>query len=116
VHVGRIDHQVKIRGYRIELGEIEAQLREQAGVRDAIVVAVDGPDDEKRLDAAVTGTDCDSERLLSALGAGLPRYMIPHRITVLDELPLNQNGKIDRRVLADTLGSAHRHDGAPARR
>jgi amino acid adenylation domain-containing protein len=105
VHLGRIDHQVKIRGHRIELGEIEAQLREQAGVRDAIAVAVDGPDGEKSLEAAVTGTERDAERLFSALVARLPRYMIPRRITVLDALPLNQNGKIDRLVLAQTLGS-----------
>jgi non-ribosomal peptide synthetase component F len=104
VHLGRIDYQVKLRGHRIEPGEIEGRLREQAGVRDAVAVAVDGPDGEKRLEAAVTGTDCDTERLLSALAASLPRYMIPRRIAVLDELPLNRNGKIDRPVLAHTLG------------
>ncbi|WP_282362724.1 AMP-binding protein, partial [Pseudomonas sp. PS01300] len=42
-YVGRIDHQVKIRGFRIELGEIEARLAQQAAVREALVLAVDGP-------------------------------------------------------------------------
>ena len=100
VHLGRVDHQVKIRGYRIELGEIEALLREQAGVRDALVVAVEGQDGEKRLEAAVSGPDCDVESLYCALGLRLPQYMIPRRITVFEELPLNSNGKIDRNALA----------------
>lgn len=107
VHLGRIDHQVKIRGYRIELGEIEARLREQAGVRDAIVVAVEGPDREKDLEAAVSGAGCDPEQMYAALGARLPPYMIPRRITVLDELPLNPNGKTDRLALAAALGDTH---------
>lgn len=103
VHLGRIDHQVKVRGYRIELGEIEARLREQAGVRDAIVVAVEGPDGENDLEAAVSGTGGDTEQLYSALGVRLPTYMIPRRITAFDELPLNRNGKIDRLALAAAL-------------
>jgi amino acid adenylation domain-containing protein len=112
VHMGRVDHQVKIRGYRIELEEIEAVLREQPGVRDAVVLAVDGRDAEKDLAAAVTGTGCDAETLYAAIGARLPAYMIPRRITVLDQLPLGANGKIDRRALAGALrdiphGSPH---------
>jgi amino acid adenylation domain-containing protein/FkbM family methyltransferase len=50
---GRFDHQVKIHGYRIELGEIEAVLREQRGVRDAVVVAHDAEDGTKQLVAYV---------------------------------------------------------------
>ncbi|MGP3966121.1 amino acid adenylation domain-containing protein [Streptomyces sp. 6N223] len=103
VHMGRVDHQVKIRGYRIELGEIEAVLRQQAGVRDAVVLAVDGSDGEKELHAVVTGDCRDTEPVYVALGARLPSYMIPRRIAVFDQLPLNVNGKIDRLALADTL-------------
>jgi amino acid adenylation domain-containing protein len=107
VHMGRVDHQVKIRGYRVELGEIEALLREQAGVRDAVVLAVDGHDGEKDLHAAVTGSCRDTEPIYAALSARLPSYMIPRRITVFDQLPLNVNGKIDRLALADTLRGTH---------
>ncbi len=105
VHLGRMDHQVKIRGYRIELGEIEALLREQAGVRDAIVIAMEDPDGEKDLEAVVSGAGCDTEQLYSALGVRLPQYMIPRRITAFEELPLNPNGKIDRLALAAALGA-----------
>ncbi|MER6355268.1 amino acid adenylation domain-containing protein [Streptomyces sp. NPDC001634] len=104
VHLGRTDHQVKIRGHRIELGEIEAMLRQQPGVRDAIVLAVPAPDGEPELEAAVGGTGCTSDGLYAALGDRLPPYMLPRRITVLDQLPLNANGKIDRRALLGELG------------
>lgn len=103
VHLGRTDHQVKIRGHRIELGEIEAALRDQPGVRDAIVLAVPAPDGEPELQAAVSGAGCRSDQLFAALGERLPPYMLPRRISVLDELPLNPNGKIDRTALLTEL-------------
>ncbi|MEV4334906.1 amino acid adenylation domain-containing protein [Streptomyces sp. NPDC049597] len=107
VHLGRTDHQVKIRGHRIELGEIEAMLREQPGVRDAVVLAVPAPDGEPELKAAVSGDDCVPERLYAGLGDRLPPYMVPSRITVLGQLPLNANGKIDRKALLAELGHGH---------
>ncbi|MFF8846402.1 amino acid adenylation domain-containing protein [Streptomyces sp. NPDC015127] len=107
VHLGRTDHQVKIRGHRIELGEIEALLREQPGVRDAVVLAVPAPDGEPELKAAVSGDDCAPQRLYAGLGDRLPPYMLPSRIAVLDVLPLNANGKIDRNALLAELGRAH---------
>ncbi|MFC3572157.1 amino acid adenylation domain-containing protein [Streptomyces yaanensis] len=104
VHLGRTDHQVKIRGHRIELGEIEAMLRQQTGVRDALVLAVPAPDGEPELHAAVSGAGCTSDGLYAALGDRLPPYMLPRRIAVLDQLPLNANGKIDRRAVLGELG------------
>jgi len=104
VHLGRTDHQVKIRGHRIELGEIEAMLRRQPGVLEAIVVAMPAADGEPELEAAVSGAGCTSDGLYAALGEVLPPYMLPRRITVLDQLPLNANGKIDRRALIGALG------------
>lgn len=107
VHLGRTDQQVKIRGHRIELGEIEAPLREQTGVRDAVVLTVRGPDGATDLAAAVSGAGCDAERLYAALRTRLPEYMMPRRITTLEELPRNANGKIDRRAVLAALGDAH---------
>ncbi|WP_320783643.1 amino acid adenylation domain-containing protein [Streptomyces sp. CRN 30] len=103
VHLGRTDHQVKIRGHRIELGEIEAMLREQDGVRDAVVLPVPAPDGEPELQAVVSGAGCVPDRIYAGLGDRLPPYMLPRRISVLDALPLNINGKIDRRALLSTL-------------
>ncbi|MET8847459.1 AMP-binding protein [Amycolatopsis sp. NPDC004625] len=105
VHLGRSDQQVKVQGYRVELGEIEAVLREQDGVRDAIVLALPGSGGTTELEAVCTGGGPDPDRLLAAVTARLPGYMVPRRIGVLDELPLNVNGKIDRSALtADAIG------------
>ncbi|MEV6960289.1 amino acid adenylation domain-containing protein [Streptomyces sp. NPDC051207] len=106
VHLGRTDHQVKIRGHRVELGEIEAALRQQPGVRDAVAVTVPAADGEPELLAAVSGSGCDPDRLYAALGGRLPPYMMPRRIAALERLPLNPNGKIDRRALLTELGHA----------
>ncbi|MFI6499683.1 AMP-binding protein [Nonomuraea typhae] len=101
VHHGRLDQQVKISGHRVELGEIEAALRGQPGVSEAVVLALPGADGELVLEAACTGTDLEPVVLLKGVGETLPRYMVPRAVTVLSELPLNGNGKVDRRALRD---------------
>ncbi|MGW5352047.1 amino acid adenylation domain-containing protein [Streptomyces sp. NPDC004031] len=103
VHLGRIDHQVKVRGHRIELGEVEEVLRRQPGVREAVVLALPTEDGEPELHAAVTGAGLGSDALFAGLTGQLPPYMLPRRISVLDSLPLNTNGKIDRRALGAVL-------------
>jgi amino acid adenylation domain-containing protein/non-ribosomal peptide synthase protein (TIGR01720 family) len=97
--VGRTDEQVKIRGFRVELGEIETALREMAGVAQVVVIAREDEPGEKRLIGYVTGEQLDAEALRAALHAALPEYMTPSAIVVLDELPLNTNGKVDRKAL-----------------
>ncbi|MGC7100999.1 amino acid adenylation domain-containing protein [Amycolatopsis lurida] len=103
VFLGRTDHQVKIRGHRIELGEVEAVLRKLPGVRDATVLAVP-TEEHPELAAVVSGVGCVADDLHSALADRLPHYLLPRWITVLDELPLNANGKVDRRALLGALG------------
>lgn len=100
-YLGRIDHQVKIRGFRIELGEVEAQLRCDPAVREAVVVAHEGPGG-MRLLAYVSPQRpgaIDPASLKAALARSLPDYMLPAVISVLDALPLNANGKVDRNAL-----------------
>lgn len=103
IHLGRTDQQVKVHGYRIELGEIEAVLREQPGISDAIVIAVPDARGETSLRAACTGPAADPEQLAARLPSRLPAYMIPQSVVVLDELPLNINGKIDRQAVAAAI-------------
>lgn len=97
-YLGRVDHQVKIRGYRIELGDVEAQLRADPAVQEAVVVADAGPQGT-RLVAYVTPAGLDVAALNAAAAARLPDYMRPAVIVVLDRLPLNANGKVERRAL-----------------
>ncbi|MFG3709003.1 amino acid adenylation domain-containing protein [Micromonospora sp. NPDC047670] len=100
VFLGRRDHQVKIRGYRVELGEIEATLRDCPGVRQAAVLLRDD-----RLVAYVEPTpDADGPdpaRLRRRLADRLPEHMVPTRWMVLDRLPLQEHGKVDRRALPE---------------
>ena len=107
-YLGRLDHQLKLRGQRVELGEIEAQLLSQPGVREAVVVA---------LPAAGAPAGAAPERLVAylapemagdavaahqaALARVLPAYMLPTRFVTLPRLPLNANGKIDRKALPE---------------
>ncbi len=100
-YLGRTDHQVKIRGLRIELGEIEAQLLAQPGVAAAVVVALVEPGRPARLVgyAADPGATLEAEALRAALLQSLPDYMVPQRLILLPALPLNANGKVDRKAL-----------------
>ncbi|HZF08057.1 MAG TPA: amino acid adenylation domain-containing protein, partial [Thermoanaerobaculia bacterium] len=100
--LGRADHQVKIRGFRIELGEIEAVLGAHPEVRDAVVVAAVAASGERRLVAYVVpreGASPTAAELSRHLEAALPAYMVPSSLVLLPALPLNRNGKVDRRAL-----------------
>ncbi|WP_404483990.1 non-ribosomal peptide synthetase [Pseudomonas sp. HT11] len=115
-YVGRIDHQVKIRGYRIELGEIEARLHEQPQVRDAAVGVQEGVNGKHLVGYLVAADEClnPSERLdriKQRLRAELPEYMVPLHWLWLERLPLNANGKLDRKALpALEIGQLHSQD------
>ncbi|SDW36840.1 non-ribosomal peptide synthase/polyketide synthase [Nitrosomonas communis] len=114
-YLGRVDHQVKIRGFRIELGEIETQLLHQPAVRAAVIVAKDGPNGT-RLAAYVSlhaGSTLTTEALREALAQTLPDYMLPSVIVVLENLPLNANGKVDRKRLPEPELVSDRQYAAP---
>lgn len=108
-YLGRSDDQTKIRGYRVEPGEVAAVLLAHPEVKTAHVVVREhraGP----RLMAYVGtgGAELPVTALRRRLSDRLPRYLIPHRIQVLDDLPLTPNDKVDDRALAalDTADDA----------
>ncbi|HEY6802398.1 MAG TPA: non-ribosomal peptide synthase/polyketide synthase [Pyrinomonadaceae bacterium] len=97
---GRVDEQVKIRGYRIELGEIETVLDRHPAVSECVVVAREEATGDKRLVGYVVADEVVYENeLREHLRASLPEYMVPAAIVLLDHLPLNANGKVDRQAL-----------------
>lgn len=104
--VGRADFQIKHMGYRIELEEIEAALGVLAEVKECAVIyrKLDGGLGEIVAFAALAAPRTSGE-LIEGVAGILPRYMVPRRVTVLEALPKNANGKIDR-VALQTIASA----------
>ena len=103
-YIGRADSQVKIRGHRVEPGEIAAVIESHPGIRRAGVL-VHERQGVTRLTAYVAATDPASMQPSTAelrlmLNSRLPRYMIPQRIVIVDEIPLTPNGKLDDNALA----------------
>ncbi|MGE1049785.1 amino acid adenylation domain-containing protein, partial [Bacillus sp. GMs2/1] len=103
-YLGRIDEQVKIRGYRIELYEIESVLRNQPGISNAAVIALEARGG-KSLCAYLVATDgtqkLDISKIRDGLRKELPDYMIPAFMMQIETIPLNQNGKLNRKALPE---------------
>jgi acyl-coenzyme A synthetase/AMP-(fatty) acid ligase len=103
VYLGRLDEQVNIRGQRVELGEIAAVLDQHPKVRTSTVVAV-GNNGARRLSAFVVGAagrQPGTAELREYLSKRLPPHMVPADCTILEELPINANGKVDRKLLRE---------------
>lgn len=113
-YLGRTDFQVKIRGYRIEPGEIENLLLLHPTVKQAAVLAKDDAQGVKYL-CAYIGSDEPSEAaaIKEHLAAQLPEYMVPSHFVILPQLPLNSNGKINRKALPDPVIAANKREFVP---
>ncbi|MFF9314096.1 amino acid adenylation domain-containing protein [Streptomyces sp. NPDC014748] len=100
--LGRVDRQVKLRGFRIELEEVESVLGLHPDAQDAAVIVREDALGERRLAGYVeprAGRSPDPVALLQYLRTQLPYYMVPSTITLLERMPLNANGKHDRKAL-----------------
>ena len=112
-YLGRRDDQVKINGQRVELGAVESAVLGCAGVRQCAVVVMEGRGDNndnmqssnknnKWLAAFVVGATSGSE-VKRELGGKVARHEMPHRVLILDSIPLTSSGKADRFALKRLL-------------
>ncbi len=102
--LGRIDNQIKYIGYRIELGEIDAAFLREESITNAVAVGWPIADGVVRgITVLVTGKNINLKLLRDNVSKFLPRYMMPTEIIIIDAIPLNQNGKVDRKQLYELL-------------
>lgn len=100
-YVGRNDFQVKIRGLRIELGEIENAIDGIDGISQAVVVVRKNSEGRQLICAFYTGEEVETKEIRNHIGKKLPKYMLPHICTHLNEMPLTSSGKVDRKALPE---------------
>jgi len=109
-YLGRLDNQVKVLGYRVELEDIECHLRAVTGCEWLAVIPwpiLDGS--ALGLVAFIAGFEGTAEEARAAMKKRLPLYMVPAAIYSLAQLPMNGNGKVDRKALASLAASSHPH-------
>ncbi|KAJ1960163.1 hypothetical protein IWQ62_004332, partial [Dispira parvispora] len=95
--MGRKDNQIKLRGFRVELGELESSCeRLNFNIQQAVALVVN-----KQLVMYVSPQSVNVDKVKEILRKSLPYYMVPTHVIPLDDIPKTQNGKVDRRVLAE---------------
>ncbi|WP_367865337.1 amino acid adenylation domain-containing protein [Pedobacter sp. WC2423] len=100
-YLGRIDDQVKIRGFRIEPGEIESHLQKIPGIIEAVVVVKDNKAGKYLIAYYVTDQLFEDGIIRNQLAGILPPHMIPSYFIPLKNIPVNANGKLDRKALPE---------------
>ncbi|MBQ6183890.1 MAG: amino acid adenylation domain-containing protein [Clostridia bacterium] len=106
--IGRNDGQVKIRGFRIELSEVESVVREYPGIKNVTIQAFEDKAFGGKFIAAYVVSDekVDFRALAEFIKSKKPPYMVPAAFMQLDEIPLNQNQKVNKRALPAPVRSA----------
>ncbi|SEC17985.1 amino acid adenylation domain-containing protein/thioester reductase domain-containing protein [Tenacibaculum sp. MAR_2009_124] len=98
--LGRKDDQVKIRGYRIELGEVEHHISQIKGVKQAVVLAKKTNQGINQLICYMTTkNEFNESSIKEELQATLPSFMVPSTFVTIDEFPLTNNKKVDKKAL-----------------
>lgn len=100
---GRLDSQAKIQGYRVELGEIEYHAREYLEGNNAVVLTFTNSIGNTELALFIEGKKINTASLINYMKTKIPSYMIPTKIIVEHEFPLNPNSKVDKRKLKEKI-------------
>lgn len=98
---GRLDNQIKHNGYRIELGELEDMAMGVPYIQQ-ICAVFDSNKNIINIFSVVEG-DRTERQIMIDLRTVLPNYMMPGKIHILDDMPLNDNGKYDRKKLKEII-------------
>ena len=107
--IGRIDGQIKLRGFRVELGEINLQISKFEGIQDSFTVVNEINGEKSICNYFVANKEIDINNLKAYLKSVLPIYMIPSYFMQLKQMPLNANGKINRKELPTDFSKAISH-------
>ena len=101
--LGRLDDQLSIRGFRVEAGEVAAALNSHPAIEASVAVAAGDSSAERQLVAYVVaaGEQPDAEEISKFLSNSLPEYMVPSKYVWLDQMPVTEHGKVDRKALPD---------------
>ena len=97
-YVGRKDYQIKHMGYRIELGEIESAAMGINGINRSCCAYFE----KRKMIIMVYEGEITENELNDELKKRIPEYMLPSRIIKLDTMPMNANGKVDRKLIKET--------------
>ncbi|MCG8669775.1 MAG: amino acid adenylation domain-containing protein [Pseudomonadales bacterium] len=112
--IGRIDQQIKIRGYRVEPAEVQHEINQLNGVKTSVVVDALDQRGDICLNAYVVlheGIDAlDREAVRQTLIKNLPDYMVPSGFTVIEEIPLTPNGKLNKAALPDPTSQVNEQE------
>lgn len=99
-YIGRKDSQVKVRGYRVELNEVENILLSNESIREAVILAVDAENDNKKLIAFFTSDQpVKTIDLRHHLLKKVPNYMVPDDFIQVEQFRTTVNGKVDKQYL-----------------
>lgn len=101
--IGRIDFQTKIKGYRVELTEVEFHAKAVLDKINVVAIPYQNKIGETELGMVIESMTCNIQELLNQMKLKVPAYMIPSKIKLMKEFPLNKNGKIDRKALEQLL-------------
>lgn len=103
MYVSRKDFQVKINGFRVELGEIENLFSSISGGKYSVVMPFINEQGNTELAIIIEGKEYDYKEHKTALAKALPAYEVPNKWMFIRTIPLNQNGKVDRKAIKSTF-------------
>jgi D-alanine--poly(phosphoribitol) ligase subunit 1 len=96
---GRIDNQIKHMGYRIELEDIENNVNSITSIDRSVAIYQRNNNNSNGKILLFVKTSANIKKIEKLIKKKLPRYMLPEKILKIKNIPLNKNGKLDRKKI-----------------